>query len=417
MKLAVGISATLVFRVVGMALGYALTFLIARFYGSGGVGEYNLLLQIILTSSSFLMVGLNTAVLRFSGEFKTDQDFSRHRTLVSQYLTILVATSIIFICLFATLTQVFHIQLFNLTRFTSLLLLLGIPAFAINAVNVEMIRGLGKLKYSEFLRSVLRPLTIGGLILIGTISANLTSLLGAISLGIASTLILSSSAVIRALRFRLGDWNLSARSFSLLKTSWPMMITNIANTLLVALPILYLNQKSELAEVGLFSVSLKLSQFVALSLIIVNTVCAPQFANYFWNNNKQQLTTLVSRSVRAVAAIAIVVALPLILGGRSILEILGKDFDDAYNLLVILTGSQLINALTGSSGVLLNMVGGQQMLSKNIVIGLCVMSLAFILIKPNLQETTYIYAFSTVGINVANAISLRHKYSIKSYLS
>jgi len=416
-KLAVGISATLVFRVVGMALGYALTFLIARFYGSEGVGEYNLLLQIILTSSSFLMVGLNTAVLRFSGEFKTDQDFSRHRKLVSQYLTILVTTSIIFICLFATLTQVFHFQLFNLTRLTSLLLLLGIPAFAINAVNVEMIRGLGKLKYSEFLRSVLRPMTIGGLILFGTISANLTSLVGAISLGIASTLILSSSAVIRALRFRLGDWKFSARSFSLLKTSWPMMITNIANTLLVALPILYLNQKSELAEVGLFSVSLKLSQFVALSLIIVNTVCAPQFANYFWNDNKRELTTLVSQSVRAVAALAIAVALPLIIGGRSILEILGKEFDDAYTLLVILTGSQLINALTGSSGVLLNMVGGQQILSKNIVIGLCVMSLAFILVKPNLQETTYIYALSTVGINVANAISLRHKYSIKSYLS
>lgn len=416
MKFFRGISVTLVFRVLGMSLGYFLTFLIARLHGSAGVGEYNLLMQIIPTTSAVLMLGLNTAVLRFSGEFREDLNFTRHRDLVSNYLTILAVTSGAFILLFGFLSQVAHIQFFHFSQSKLCLLLFTVPAFAVSAVNVEMLRGIGKLTYSEFLRSVIRPLTISFIVFVSTFFENPPSLVVVICIGVFVAFGSSSNAVRRSLSFSRNHLRFVKGSFSILTTSWPMMIAAISNMLLVALPVFYLDRNVDLSSVGLFSVSVKLSQFVSLSLILVNTVYAPQFANLFWNNKAEELRKLITKAVRAVSALALVVALILFSAGRYLLSFLGKDFDSAFTLLILLTCAQLVNAFTGPGGVLLNMVGGQRILSRNIVVGICLMSLA-LLSKPDLEGTTLIYAVTTIGINIANVIELRLKYSLKSYLS
>ena len=117
---------------------------------------------------------------------------------------------------------------------------------------------------------------------------------------------------------------------------------------------------------GIFDVALKGSSLVSFALMAVNMPLAPAVAELYAKGEKERLQRLVTKSARVALLGSLPVALVMIIFGREVLSIFGKDFTGGSSVLAILSAGQLINVITGPVGILLNMTGHEWDTSKGV---------------------------------------------------
>lgn len=396
-----------------MMAAYAVTIVLARLVGASGVGDYNLIVSYLNVGATIACLGLNTMVLRIYGEYNADSDYARHIKFFYFYLRKIIASSAILsiICTIIIYFGLFHFE-FKLA--TTAILVLLVPFFAINLVNIEALRGLNMLNQSEFYRSLFRPLVILFSLAIVYIQDAQIEMLSLIFISVLFSFFLTSFKIKNIFSFNLKEFLKKNDNYSI-NESMPMMITSLSSILLIALPVFYLEMINGSEEVGLFSVALKISQFVSLTLVVINTVSAPKFAYLYSQGQKEKLQEYVKVVVRIISTVAFIIAITIFYYNRNLLAYLGDDFSTATPFILVLTVGQLVNSLTGSSGVLLNMVGGQRFVTKNIIIGVSLLCI-LLFFSPGLMSITLAYTGTTIVINLLNTRVLKKKYLLKSYL-
>ena len=135
------------------------------------------------------------------------------------------------------------------------------------------------------------------------------------------------------------------------------------------LSILILGIFVDSSQVGIFRVADQMALLINVGLQAMNLAIAPQFAHLYAIGNKERLQKLVTASSRIVFFLTFIVVTFLMLFGKPFLRIVfGEEFAPAYVPLVILAIGQLVNALTGSVAVLLNMTGHEQATAQGMTI-------------------------------------------------
>lgn len=151
-------------------------------------------------------------------------------------------------------------------------------------------------------------------------------------------------------------------------------------------------------DVGLFRVAQRGAMLIPFGLTAVNMAIAPDVAEMFTRGEKKRLQHMVSKSILAVMAFALPVALGLILGGKWIIPfVFGQEYAPAYLPLVILCLGQLVNAGMGSVGIILNMAGLEKITAKGVAIAAIASVILNILLIPFL---------GAVGAAIATSCSL-----------
>ena len=121
-------------------------------------------------------------------------------------------------------------------------------------------------------------------------------------------------------------------------------------------------------EAGHFFAATKVAWLISLPLIATNMITAPMISDHY---NKKEI-----RKLQSVCRMAIGLAVPLTLGGllilffwgHTILEWFGHGFRESYPSLMILSAGQLVNALSGPTGMLMTMSGHERKLLFFVVI-------------------------------------------------
>jgi O-antigen/teichoic acid export membrane protein len=112
------------------------------------------------------------------------------------------------------------------------------------------------------------------------------------------------------------------------------------------------------AAVGVYAVAKKGAGLVAFVLIAVNIALAPTIASMYAAGEMDKLQRMITKSARVILIGSLPVAIILILFGHwFLLFFFGQDFLLGEKALAILGGAQLVNAATGSVGILLIMTG------------------------------------------------------------
>ena len=132
-----------------------------------------------------------------------------------------------------------------------------------------------------------------------------------------------------------------------------MMITAIASTLMASVSLFLIEYFDETGQVGIYGVAFRISQLIAIVLIVVNTIAAPKFSELFWADKKDELQRVILQSTKLMFWTAFGLSIVVILGAGWILALFGNDFIDGRWTLIALAIGQLINAATGSVGVTL----------------------------------------------------------------
>jgi O-antigen/teichoic acid export membrane protein len=165
---------------------------------------------------------------------------------------------------------------------------------------------------------------------------------------------------------------------------------------------------------GVYAVASRLAALVSFGIIAVNTIVAPLISELHTQEKRGELKSLLRTSALWIALVSVPVAALLALAGRWVLGWFGPEFVAGYPVLLIMSAGQIINALCGSVGALMNMTGHHKRVARivGITAGANVPLNAVAILLMGMSGAAIVSAVSTVVWNAAMLVFVIKKMGI-----
>lgn len=419
-ELLTGSAITFVFKMLGLLFGYIVVYLISKKNGSEGVGYYSMVNQILFVLGLLGALGTNTSVLRYIGQYNNESDRPILKIIYLNVLKIALPLSILLSLALYFFADVIATSLFKEADYSDPIRMIAfvLPLFTIDRIGVEFIRGLKRLKLSEFIRTTSKPLIMLGFLgFYWQHDIKNIQIVYFIAIAASVNFVLSNSAILLFIR-NFGQKIHNQLSVSeMIKTSAPMMISNLSGALMNTSIIFLLQFFMNTSDVGIYAVCWSIVQFISIVLIVVNTIAAPKFAELFWGGKHEELQKVITQSAKMMFWGSIFVASIISLGAHWILQIFGNEFIEGKWVLYILILQQLVNSSAGSVGLILNMSNQQKFRRNSGLLSLAIQVSSAAILIPFFGILGAAFAALIGGSlwNIVCAVYVRKKLNIKSY--
>lgn len=193
-------------------------------------------------------------------------------------------------------------------------------------------------------------------------------------------------------------------SYSLV--SW---VSTLASTGLIWADSLLLGGLVGSASVGVYNVSTRLVSLAVFVMAPINAAFAPHFAHFFHREEWGRLTSAYASSTNWILRLSLPAFAILVVFPAELLSLFGPGFKVGVIVTIFLAVGQLINALTGPCGTLLNMAGYVKLnLANNIFVLLMNIGLNFLLIPPlGIKGAAIAWTSSLAMVNVARLVETK----------
>ncbi len=388
-------------RIIGLIFGYVFIILITRNYGADTLGVFALASTILTMVSIIGKAGFDIALVRFISQHFTNNRLDLVKEVYYKALIIIIPLSImISIALFMIApllsNEVFHKEyLVKYIRFVSIAVL---PFVLIN-VNSQAFRGIKKVTAFAFFQYVsgfffsALLLFILNLIFNGKENLPILSFVIAIFTGaIFSQLYWHKNA-----EFSHTQTGNSLNVMSLLNVSIPMMLTDAMFVIMTWMTTIMMGIFRTDTEVGIFNVTLRISAVTSITLIAINSIAAPIYAELYGKGDLKGLNKIAKQTTKLVFWSTTPILILIFLFPKYILSFFGPEFNSGWLSLLILTIGQFVNSISGPVGFILQMTGREKAF-QNIVLVACLISV--------LLGLVIIPSYGIIGAAIANTVSL-----------
>lgn len=412
-----GSAVSLATRIAGLAFAFLSHILLARTMGAQSYGAYAIALGWAMLLVLPARLGLDNAALRFGTIYREEGRYGALRGHILLSLFAIAAASALLIVL-AIAAKWLGNSLLNHVSWGLLLCAAAlIFPLAVLGWMSALLRTAHQIFASQFFEQILRPailvVSIGLFALLNwrlnTLSAMqltvVSAAVAAVGIGIAT---LRAFAPLRKTTADYGEWR------KWLSVSWVLLIISFVQEALNQIDILALGFLANATAAAHFTAASRLSSFVLFGLVAIVTVSGPLIGSAYHRGQFVEVAKIARVNARISFAFGVVMALFLILAGRSILGAFGSGFSDSYPVLLILLVGALVNAFTGSVGYYLLLTGRQKVALAIFCLALAVDgSLNFLLI-PSYGAVGSAIASSTAAIlwNLAMLIYVRRTLGI-----
>ncbi len=348
-------------NVLGTFIAFLLHVIATRILGSEIYGDYIYVFSWLSLISLASQLGLNGTVVKYVAAYKAQEKWPELCGIIKFSNRVSLGVSIVSSALF--LTSAFIVR-DNLSENLFLTFVIGaflIPVYTVINMRQAILRAMLHVIRANFSERVLKPIVLVTLLVTIYIarpewlSAPAVMLLDGISILISMCLgmywlfrltpemVLRSSPV-----FHSVEW---------LKMSVPLFFMFSVNLMLTTTDILMIGYFITTEYAGFYSVAFRVVSLISFGLLAVNSILAPLISNLHSTGKLSDLKRITWLSAWAIFAYAIVISSFLLLFGKSVLNLFGEQFSVAYSALVVLIIGQMINSMTGSVTIFMNMTG------------------------------------------------------------
>lgn len=357
-------SSTVVIQVIGVSARLLTSILLGRLLGASGLGDVNLINQIINVLMVFSMFGMDHVLVKkiSIGYANKNLNLIGKTIYTALFVNVIIAFFLTLIIVFSSgyISDFFSSSQIKIPLIISVLVL--VPQ-TIGVVFSSAVNGFYKVWQSRFLKDFLTSI----LVLLGVfvlwffnIEINLINIIYTYVLSKILTFIISSLYIKKIFSpvFFKGDIDRA-----MIKMAKPLLFVSATTLLTSSVDIIMLGWLGNSRDVGLYTVATRLVLFVAFFLQITNSAISPKIAAFFANNKIKEINIMVKRVTSGLIVIGFLSTVFFVFFGKPILGLWGKEFIEAYSCLIILCFGQFINISTGCSGVLLIMSGNEKIFS------------------------------------------------------
>ncbi len=398
------------------AITLILAVILARMLGAEGFGIYAFCISIVNLLTVPAMMGGQNLLVREIAVYNVKGQYHFLRGIIKQMR-------------WASITASFAIAFFGAgiglwvyqgTRMqTPFLISMAIIPF-VTAMNLQgaLLRGLRYIllgRANLALLPFLAILLIYGVILFPGVKLDPVSTLGAYGLSAGILVVIGFFLILRLLPHEAKTEKPEYETSRWIKSMLPFIFAGGMQVVNKEASIVFLGIMQDAGSVGLFRVAQRGAELIPFGLIAVNMAIAPTVSGLYAKGDMQRLQYILNKSIIAVTVFAVIVTAVLIIAGKWLLPIIfGQEFASAYTILIILCTGQLVNALTGSAALVMNMIGMELIVARGMAIASLVSIVLNLTLIPSLGATGAAIASSTslIVLNISMFIYLYRKTGV-----
>ena len=408
-------SSTILVQITGVLARLITSIILGRILGPAGLGEVNLINQIITIFMVISMFGMDHVLVKKIAIGYSNKNTNAIGNTIFTALLVNISIAIVFTVL-GVFGSGYIASFFNNTKLQIPLIigLIVIVPQTIGSIFTSGINGYRKIwqskLFKDFSTSLIVLLGIG-LCLLFNVEITLILVILLYAIGRLTTFI--SVTIYWKTLYR----PVFIRKFidkKMLKMALPLFFVSATTLLASSVDILMLGWLSDISKVGFYTVATRLVLFIAFFLQITNAALSPKIATFFANNQLEEMNIMIKQVTFWLIIIGFISTLFFLLFGESILGYWGSEFSGAYVCLIILCFGQFINISTGCSGVLLIMCGHEKIFSYisgsflilNIVLNY------FLIVRYNETGAAIATTIAIVGENITRVIVAKQKTGV-----
>ena len=406
----------LVFSLSGTLAGYLFTLFVARNFGASVNGLIAISFSIFMMATMLGRLGIDINLVKYY----SDENVIRADTgtFFKMLMKALVFSSLIGVSVYL-LRDLISIKIFGKEQLIPYLkwISFAIPLWVSTLLCASFFRAIRKNKTYAFLNNAGRflatlILAIGLYYFISkdeliTIQAHFYAL---VCLAIGS--FIAVLFYLKPIRIK-SDYN----SWKFLRESFPMMLSSAILVVLGWIDTFILGIFESDDVVGIYSVSLKIATLTSFGLQAINSILAPKISAAYKQEDNITFKKLIRFSTRLNFLITLLLISVIIIFHRYILEFFGEEFLAGSIILLTLCIGQVVNSLSGSVGVILQMTGHQKKFRNFVLIALITNIILNLIFTP-IYGAIAIAVSTVISMalwNLLGAIYLKKKLNIITY--
>ncbi len=351
-----------VLRVVGIPVSYLFTFLVARLFGAAPVGMFAVGLTVLQMSTIVASLGMDNALLRFVAEHRGRGERSAIKRLYTKSLMVCIPASVLIGTIMYVSADVVAGNFFGKPYIASYIRVasLGVVPAVMFSVNLEALRGLKRIRLYALLQSLLLPALAVVLFLslyqsgytepVVIMVAWVLAITG--SFGVSMVMLLKELVDTESGATSLSVWGMLSVALPMFMSSSLFMVMSWTDTIMLSM------WRTD-AEVGVYNIASRLALFTSFSLVAINSIAAPKFAEFWGRRDMEGLKRIAQQSTRLIFWTSAPVLILYLMFPSFFMGLFGEEFRVGAIVLIIMSIGQFVNVVGGSKGYFLQMTGKQ----------------------------------------------------------
>ena len=360
-------------RIGGQIMGFLLSFVIAYYYGAQGLGKYVLVIVVLKIFTLIAKLGIDTFSIRFIAAFAKQGKWKSIQLLRKKTLVLLSVTSLVSSVIMYFLSDTISGMIDTSAEYIKLSSFFILP-LVFFMLHYQSLRGLKKIaEFSFFYRMSQATFSIVSIFIISTFikSNNVPIYAYLTSLSIVSVLSvvtyqfwfskkasLNSEEIIEDLTIR-----------NILKISVPLMLAQSVQFIMAWTDKLMIGNMMPAESVAVYGVAFRFSMGVSITLMAINSISSPKFAEKFASDDIKGMGKIAMQSAKMIFWTTIPLATILLIFPKFFMGLYGPEFLIGFEVLRWLIIGRIVNALSGSVGNLMQMSGQQETYMNILLIG------------------------------------------------
>lgn len=353
-----GIPIVFITKLLNAGLGFVSTLIFARILGINAYGQYSLAAAWIAMLSTVALFGLDGFVIRKVAVYHGQANSEMLDALFSWSLRVVMTASIVTLTFFLfglwivptfakqfessgnliVISIAFLVPLMALVRLLSSILF-GMQRISVSQLPIMIVGPVVAIVLAILWAYLSKQLSVGAVLIAALLSNLLILIFYLTKVGVVS---FAGVGTVK------GEWLSESTSF---------FLVGGAQTVTASMSIVLLGFLGAASDVGVFSVSQKISMIVAFLLFSANYVVAPVISRMHEDGRMAEVQYALTKISRIVFAAAIAFMLTMLWWGEVLLGYFGEGFKSGYPVLMVLVFGLVVSSFASSAGTLLSMTG------------------------------------------------------------
>jgi len=396
-------------QILGTLFSFANMAVLSRIISPEEMGNYLLILSVVVMTSLFGMFGLPETMMRNTAKLiginnQAQAKATIHATIALVGIFSLVTALIVFISPIAdSLERTFNLELIG---YVSLLVLAWVVLHCVHTTEIHVFRGLQDI----FRASIFGQSMRGGLTLLTLIVLNANSAVNnAADAILANCIALSIVVVIAGMSLRKKAQTLCYSddkwpTRQLLWQAIPFLVDGVIYQAFLRVGIWLLGYHVTKSDVALYGAAVQMVTLIMFPMQILNSLLPPFIANRYGKEKDNKSLQSIIRTVTTVVSVpsTLVTILFVVWGGKILSLVFGEFYGNGHMILAVLSIGYLSNIVFGPAGFLLKMTFHQTDLLKiNLVASLLtILPAAYVAKNHTPESVAIVFAASMVLKNI-----------------
>lgn len=419
-ELARGSFQSFLLRIVGILVSYVFTIVVTRLLGADVYGAFMLAQTLMMVSVMFARMGIDTVMLRWVSALRAKGKDSLIPLVFKRGFGSVLLFALLLSFLFWFLAPILAEHLFedpDAHRYLKWMSL-GIVPMSLVFLSSEALRGLKRVRETMILRNIL-PFGFAALLVLlfrptGTAMDPVRALLIGIGVSALTGLFLWTRRIgWKGNEEEKGEYGVKA----MIRTAHPLFLTSSMVFLMSWLDLVMLGYFVDDAEVGVYSVAMRVANLCNVALFAVNMIAAPQFSEKYSKGDMEGLDRTVRRATQMVFTVVFPLVLVLFAFSTPILSLFGEEFTVGDTTLWLLVLGKFVNAASGSVMYLLQMTDRERV-GRNILLVAALVNIVLNLLWIPLwgiEGAAWASMISIAGWNIYAGIYIWRNYRILTF--